>query len=150
MTYYKGMLWVGVNKETGNQPVYSYQINAKAGTPTLTAKNKITVPDRVQGMAFLSDGSLVLSRSNLYITSMRYYISQLDYYQPKWSGNKITSLGKRKNVCQMPTMNEGIAVNGNYLYVCYESTAFSSSSIPMDRICAFPTKSLKPKKKTKS
>lgn len=147
ITYYKGMLWVGQTKETAKSPTYSYTINNKTGTPTLTAKNKINLPDRIQGIAFLSDGSLAISRSNLYMTSQRYYISQMDYYKPTWSGNKIKKLNKKVNTCQMPTMNEGIAVSGNYIYSCFESTIFPTASNPMDRICAFKTASLAKKDK---
>ena len=147
ITYYKGMLWVGQTKETAKSPTYSYTINNKTGTPTLKAKNKINLPDRIQGIAFLSDGSLAISRSNLYITSQRYYISQIDYYKPKWSGNKIKKLNKKVNTCQMPTMNEGIAVSGKYIYSCFESTIFPTASNPMDRICAFKTSSLTKKDK---
>lgn len=147
ITYYKGMLWVGQTKETAKSPTYSYTISNKAGTPTLKAKNKINLPDRIQGIAFLPDGSLAISRSNLYMTSQRYYISQMDYYKPKWSGNKIKKLRKKVNTCQMPTMNEGIAVSGNYIYSCFESTVFPTASNPMDRICAFKTSSLTKKDK---
>ena len=143
MTYYKGMLYVGQTKETAKSQTYSYTIKNKNGNPTLTAKYGIKLPDRIQSIAFLPDGSLVISRSNLYMTSQRYYISQMDYYKPKWSGKKIKKLGKVKNTCPMPTMNEGIAVNGNYLYSCFESTVFSTATNPMDRICAFKLSSIK-------
>lgn len=147
ITYYKGMLWVGQTKETAKSPTYSYTITNKSGTPTLKAKHKINLPDRIQGIAFLPDGSLAISRSNLYMTSQRYYISQIDYYKPKWSGNKIKKLKKKVNTCQMPTMNEGIAVSGKYIYSCFESTIFPTATNPMDRICAFKTSSLTKKDK---
>ena len=146
LAYHKGLLWVGVCYERGNQPLYSYTIGSKSGTPTLTVKDKKMMPSRVQGIAFLKDGSLVLSRSNLYIKGMPYYIAQLEYYKPTWSGKKIKALGKCINVCQQPTMNEGIAVNGKYLYVAYESPAFSTATYAMDRICAFPLSAVKKKK----
>ena len=145
LAYYKGLLWVGVCYERGNQPLYSYTIGSKSGTPTLTVKDKKMMPSRVQGIAFLKDGSLVLSRSNLYTKGAPYYIAQLEYYKPTWSGKTIKALGKCKNVCQQPTMNEGIAVNGSYLYVAYESPAFSTATYAMDRICAFPLKAVKKK-----
>ncbi len=147
MTYYKGMLWVGKVGEQGKQPLYSYTIGNKSSTPTLTAKKKINLPDRVQGLAFLPNGDLVLSRGNLYLDTMPYYISQLDYYSPKWSGDNIKSLKKCKNVCPMPSMSEGITISGNTIYVCNESTAFSTVTAPMDRICAFKTSSLTKKVK---
>ena len=146
LAYYKGLLFVGVCYERGNQPLYSYTINDKSGTPTLTVKDKKMMPSRVQGIAFLKDGSLVLSRSNLYTKGAPYYIAQLEYYKPTWSGKKMTALGKCLNVCAQPTMNEGIAVNGNYLYVTYESPAFSTATYAMDRICAFPLSAIKKKK----
>jgi hypothetical protein len=145
MTYYKGLLWVGKNAETGKQKLYSYTIGDKTGTPTLTAKDSIKVPDRTQGIAFLKDGTMVVSRSNLYNSTMSYYICQLDVYSPKWSGSTIKSLGKCINTCKQPTMNEGIVVSGKFLYVCYESPAFNSATVPMDRICAFNVASLKKK-----
>ena len=42
----------------------------------------------------------------------------------------------------MPTMNEEIAISGNYLYVSFESAAFSTAVKRMDRVCAFKTKSI--------
>ncbi len=149
MTYYKDMLWVGKNAETGSQTMYSYTISDKTGTPTITAKDAVTIPNRVQGVAFMPNGNMVLSRSNLYIDTMAFYIAQLEYYKPTWSGNKITKIGSATNTMPMPTMNEGIALDGSYLYVVYESPTFATTTYPMDRICAFKKSGLTKKVKKK-
>lgn len=146
LTYYKGKLYVGKNVEQGKSDMYSYTIQNKDTTPTITLDQSFTIPNRVQGIAFMSNGNMVLSRSNLYTKKMNYYLSQLDYYKPSWNGDSIKSFGKVKNKCAMPSMNEGIAINGSYIYVCYESVIFSTADQQMDRICAFKTSALKKKK----
>ena len=147
ITYYKDMLWIGKNSESGSQIMYSYAISDKSGTPSITPKSSIKIPNRVQGVAFLENGTMVLSRSNLYLSSMPYYIARLEYYKPTWKDNKITKLNKVKNIMPMPTMNEGIEIHDGMLYVVYESPAFSSTTYQMDRICAFNTKGLSKKVK---
>ncbi len=147
MTYYKDMLWIGKNAEKGTQIMYSYAINDKAGTPSITPKSSVRIPNRVQGVAFTDNGELVLSRSNLYLSSMPYYIARLEYYKPTWKNNKITKLNKAKNTMPMPTMNEGIEIHDDMLYVVYESPAFSSTTYQMDRICAFKAKGISKKVK---
>ncbi|MDD3174751.1 MAG: hypothetical protein PHF63_14035, partial [Herbinix sp.] len=70
---------------------------------------------------------------------LRGYIRQLDVYRPNFASetNGIIALGNVSNTIEMPSMNEGIAIDGSYLYVSFESGAFEKSSYKMDRICAF-------------
>ncbi|MDF2908779.1 MAG: hypothetical protein K0R34_4100, partial [Herbinix sp.] len=45
---------------------------------------------------------------------------------------------------EVPSMNEGIAIDGKYVYVLYESAAFQDASYKVDRISAFEVKKLLP------
>ena len=64
---------------------------------------------------------------------------QIDVYQPKFTEKKkgIIPLGEIINTVEMPSMNEEIALDAGYLYVNFESGAFTNASYTMDRICAF-------------
>ena len=65
-------------------------------------------------------------------------------YKPKLSklAKGTVTLGAVKKTIDMPTMNEEIAIDGGYLYVNFESAAFSTAVKRMDRICAFTVKSI--------
>ncbi|MCR4717883.1 MAG: hypothetical protein K5656_11965 [Lachnospiraceae bacterium] len=145
-TYYKNQLWVGSFSITDKQPVYCYTVSDKTNTPTIKSTSSFEVPERTQGMAFTTDGSLVLSRSYGADSTKDTYICQLDYYSPTWKDNKVSKIGSSKNSISMPSMNETIAIKGAYIYVCYESPAFSNATVPMDRVCAFKKSGLLDKK----
>ncbi|MBQ4232387.1 MAG: hypothetical protein II699_03835, partial [Lachnospiraceae bacterium] len=138
-TYYKNRLWIGTfgTGSQGKQPIYSYTVENKSGVPSISAVSSFQVPTRTQGMAFTTDGCLVLSRSYKSSNTKTSYICQLDYYKVTWDGDNITKTGSTKNSIPMPSMNESIAIKGAYIYVCYESPAFPDATIPMDRVCAF-------------
>lgn len=152
VTYYDNKLWVGSYNELKSTNMYSYIIENKHTAPSLAKTDTIIMPTRVQGIAFTSIGTLILSRSCQLYKGLRGYIRQLDVYKPAFSKgiNGILPLGKRINSVDMPSMNEGIAVNGSYLYVNFESSIFARASYKMDRICAFKltsvTKKISPKK----
>jgi hypothetical protein len=97
----------------------------------------------------LPDNSLILSRSNLASSKKTYYIAKLEQYRPKWGKKSIKKLGGIKKSIAMPSMNEGVIYKNKHIYVLYESPAFDYSVYPMDRTCAFTTKTLEKKKSTK-
>ena len=66
-------------------------------------------------------------------------MSRLETYKPSLNYQMVMKLGKKKKKLQLPPMNEGIAINGDYTYVIYESPAFSECQAPVDRITAFKT-----------
>lgn len=141
LTYYKGLLWVASYDELSPGYLGAYNIVDKKEMPTLTKQALIRITTRVQGLAFSSDGKLILSRSCQTDAAKRGFIHVLDVYKPKLSGlsQGDISLGNLKKTVEMPSMNEEIAISGKYLYVNYESAAFSSAVKKMDRVCAFKT-----------
>lgn len=147
ITYYKSKLWVGTYNELKSTYMYSYTIGNKNTTPTLKKVDTIAIPTRVQGAAFTTKGTLILSRSCQQYKGLRGYMRQIDLYKPDLTKtvNGVIQLGDPTNTVAMPTMNEGIAIDGSYIYVTFESGAFKKSSFKMDRICAFKLSSLNQK-----
>lgn len=144
ITYYQGKLWLGTYDELKSTYMYSYQIDNTNTVPVLTKEDKVIMPTRVQGISFTGKGELILSRSCQLYEGLRGYMRRIDVYQPTFTGdiNKTTPLGECKNYVYMPSMNEGIALYGSYLYVNFESGAFPTASYKMDRICAFTLSSV--------
>jgi hypothetical protein len=139
ITYYNNKLWVGTYNELQTTYLYSYSIDNKETSPVLTKAEAILMPTRVQGIAFSKIGTLILSRSCQLYKGLRGYMRQMDSYKPDYANavNGIIPLGNLVNSVSMPSMNEGIAIDGSYLYVNFESGAFEASTYKMDRICAF-------------
>jgi hypothetical protein len=71
---------------------------------------------------------------------------RIDVYLPEISEEDTGSmdLGECIKYEYVPSMNEGIAIDGKYLYVLYESAAFQNASYKVDRISAFELKKLLP------
>jgi fibronectin type 3 domain-containing protein len=140
MTYYDDMLWLGTYNELQTTKMYSYSIDDIESEPSLMQQYTVTMPTRVQGMAFTSKGNLILSRSCQLYKGLRGYMRQLDLYLPDFSAisdDGIIPLGESLKTMEMPSMNEDIAIDGDYLYVNFESGAFANASYQMDRISAF-------------
>lgn len=139
LTYYDGKLWVGSYNELKNTTMNSYIIDDFDNKPTLTKVDTVAMPTRVQGVAFTKQGTLILSRSCQLYKGLRGYMRQMDVYKPDFTKkvNGVVQLGYLVNSVSMPSMNEGIAIDGDYLYVTFESGAFDKSTYKMDRICAF-------------
>jgi hypothetical protein len=124
--------------------MYSYTIEDKYGEPSLTMTDSILLPTRVQSAAFTTKGTLILSRSCQLYKGLRGYIRQLDLYKPAFSEavGGVIPLGECISTVDLPSMNEGIAINGSYIYVNFESASFDKASYKMDHICAFSLSSL--------
>ncbi len=139
VTYYDNKLWIGSYNELQTTNMHSYLIENIDAVPTLVKVDTIVMPTRVQGVAFSSKGTMFISRSCQLYKGLRGYMRQIDVYKPQFSMavNGIIPLGKLINTVNMPGMNEGIAIDGDYLYVNFESAAFEKSSYKMDRISAF-------------
>lgn len=153
VTYYKGFLWVASYNELSSGYMGCYRISNKKKAPSLAVCSRVRIPNRVQGLAFTTSGQLIFSRSCQTDASKRGFFHRLDVYKPNVSNvsNGKIALGKVKNTVDMPTMNEEIAISGKYLYVNYESGAFSTAVKRMDRICAFKVTAVTQKKaKTKA
>ncbi|MDF2908354.1 MAG: hypothetical protein K0R34_3675, partial [Herbinix sp.] len=108
--------------------------------------DSVTMPTRVQGIAFTQDGYLLMSRSCQLYKGLRGYMRQIDIYLPEFSEEDSGSmdLGSSLKTVEVPSMNEGIAIDGKYVYVLYESAAFQDASYKVDRISAFEVKKLLP------
>lgn len=137
--YYDGKLWVGSYNELQSTNMYSYIIEDTDTSPVFTKADTILMPNRVQGIAFTDIGTLIISRSCQTNSTMRGYMRQLDIYKPDYTQdeNGVISLGQLVNSVTLPSMNEGIAISGNYLYVTYETGVFEDSVYKMDYITAF-------------
>ncbi|HEX3023281.1 MAG TPA: bacterial Ig-like domain-containing protein [Lachnospiraceae bacterium] len=143
IAYGDSKLWVGTYDELNTTTMESYTVNNEDSGPYLEHVDTLTVPTRVQGVAFTKKGYLILSRSCQLYEGLRGYMHQLDVYLPKAqeSDGKLV-LGDCLSSIEMPSMNEGIAFYGSYLYVNFESGAFDKASYKMDRICAFKLSSI--------
>lgn len=149
LTYYKSKLWVASYDELKSGYLGAYSINKKSGSPELKLVTLTRIPTRVQGLEFTSGGKLILSRSCQTNATQRGFLHVLDIYQPdlaKLSSGTI-KLGAVKKTVDMPTMNEEIAICGSYLYVNFESVAFSTAVERMDRVCALKTSTITSLKK---
>ncbi|MBH1939485.1 bacterial Ig-like domain-containing protein [Mobilitalea sibirica] len=146
MTFYNEMLWVGSYNELKSTRMYSYVITEDEDLLTLTKVNTVTMPTRVQGLAFTENGYLILSRSCQLYKGLRGYMRQLDLYQPDFADQTegIISLGDIVHTVEMPSMNEEIAIEDSYLYVNFESAAFDNASYQVDRVIAFDLTSILP------
>jgi hypothetical protein len=124
--------------------MYSYSIDDYDTSVTLTKLDSIKMPTRVQGIAFTEDGYLILSRSCQLYKGLRGYMHRIDVYQPDLAseGSGNISLGACLKYVYTPSMNEDIALNGEYLYVNFESGAFENASYKMDRVCALDLNSI--------
>jgi hypothetical protein len=144
LSYHKDKLWIGTYNELQATDMYSYTIEDKDTAPVLVQADTIVIPDRVQGIAFTGTDSIIMSRSCQVNPAYRGYMRQLDLYRPDYTNsvNGVISLGNAVNSVAMPSMNEGIAIDGGYLYVTFESPAFEQSIYKMDRICAFKVASM--------
>lgn len=148
LTYYDNQLWVGSYNELKNTYMYSYELTKKETKPSLKKKSSIYLPTRVQGIAFTEDGALILSRSCQLYKGLRGYMRQLDVYRPDYANAVNNEIPLRECVysVEMPSMNEGIALDDGFIYVLFESAAFEKASYKMDRICAFDINSIIPSK----
>jgi fibronectin type 3 domain-containing protein len=144
ITYYDEKLWVGTYNELQNTYMYSYEIDDFGTSVALTKVDTVGMPTRVQGVSFTDDGYLILSRSCQLYQGLRGYMRRIEVYQPdlKNGEGKTISIGSAINCIYTPSMNEGIALKGSYLYVLFESGAFPDASYKMDRICAIKLNSV--------
>lgn len=144
MTYYDGKLWVGEYSESASKYVYSYTVSGSGESLQLSQVNRMTVPEKTQGIVFDSTGRMFLSRSCQVGDWLSVYLSVLEVYHPgSADSNGIISIGSAKMQRTMPPMSEGLAISGKHLYVNFESAAFTSCNYRIDRIVAYKVKKLK-------
>ena len=144
MTYYNGKLWVGEYSEYATRYVYSYTISGSGANLSLTKVNRMTVPEKTQGIVFDTKGRMFLSRSCQVGDWLDVYLSVLEVYSPGAAdSNGIIDIGKAKMTRTMPPMAEGMDIDGKYLYINFESAAFESCKYRNDRIIAYKVKKLK-------
>lgn len=140
VTYYNNRIWAAAYSEFSSKYMYGYTIQNKSAAPSLTYTNRILMPNRTQGVAFTTSGKMIVSRSCQTKKGRRGFMSQLETYQPTWDYTKLSiKKNKKKKTVKMPPMNEGIAIDGAYTYVIYESPAFYECQAKLDRVTAFKT-----------
>ncbi|MGF7143093.1 hypothetical protein HNQ56_001515 [Anaerotaenia torta] len=139
IAYYNDKLWVGSYNELETTKLYSFSIDDYGSYAELTREDTMTMPTRVQGIAFTEDGQMIISRSCQLYAGLRGYMRRIDVYRPDLSmeGSGSIKLGSVVKYEYVPSMNEGIALDGGYLYVLFESAAFENASYKVDRISAF-------------
>ncbi len=144
IAYYNDRLWVGSYDELNTTKMYSFDIYDFDDSVSIERADTVTMPTRVQGITFTEDGYLILSRSCQLYQGLRGYMRQIDVYHPDFSDEDtaVKSLGDVINTTIMPSMNEGIAIDGSRIYVLFESSAFANASYPVDRILAFKLSSI--------
>lgn len=144
MTYHDGKLWVGEYSESASRYVYSYTVSGSRESLQLSQVNRMTVPEKTQGIVFDSAGRMFLSRSCQVGDWLSVYLSVLEVYHPgSADSNGIISIGSAKMQRTMPPMSEGLAISGKHLYINFESAAFTSCNYRIDRIVAYKVKKLK-------
>lgn len=137
LAYYKKQIWTGNFEYTKNGTLRSYKIlNPNSENTTLKEYSSVTIPPAVQGVTFATGGKLILSRAYG-------YTNELNIYKPSKPGTTSMRIGKRLKTVIMPALNEGIAINGAYLYVNFESGLPGSLALNhMDRILALKLKAI--------
>lgn len=144
MTYYDGKLWVGEYSESASKYVYSYTVSGSGENLKLSQVNRMTVPEKTQGIVFDSTGRMFLSRSCQVGDWLSVYLSVLEVYHPGSADSSgVISIGSASMQRTMPPMSEGLAISGKNLYVNFESAAFTSCNYRIDRIVAYKVKKLK-------
>ena len=150
VTYYNSKLWVGTFNEKSDQNMYSYSVkNKTSSAPTLlSAINRMTVPDRTQGVAFCN-GYMIVTRSlrqNMYKSD---YISVLRVYKPSFSNPTSSGFIYKNNAVKttkLPPMAEGVVMNSTNTYILFESAAKVYSGCTnkyyVDRVVAFNTSTI--------
>lgn len=151
MTYYNGNLWVGTHEENEKGAFNAYDINMLNESDTVVPSFYSHVPSKSQGALFVEIESkpyLILTRSLGRNTDKDGYISQFEFYAPDLSSSYV-NLNKPQKTLLAPPMIEGIAIDGDYIYCCFESASTIYSTIegdlcdiPVDRICALDTSML--------
>ena len=140
VTYHNNRIWAAAYSEFSSKYMYGYTIQNKSAAPSLTYTNRILMPNRTQGVVFTTSGKMIVSRSCQTKKGRRGFMSQLETYQPTWDYAKLSiKKNKKKKTVKMPPMNEGIAIDGAYTYVIYESPAFYECQAKLDRVTAFKT-----------
>ncbi|MCH5264432.1 MAG: fibronectin type III domain-containing protein [Lachnospiraceae bacterium] len=143
VAYYQDRVWAGAYNEKSKKYMYGYSIASKTGVPVLTQTNRMLMPNRTQGVAFTTEGKMIISRSCQTKKGRSGFICRLETYNPTWNlSNYSLKKNKRKKIVKMPPMNEGIAIYGAYTYIIYESPAFFECPAPVDRVAAFKTKKI--------
>ena len=146
LTYGDGMLWAGEYKGKGDSSGKLYGYAVSADCKKLVKHYSISIPDRVRGVS-IHDGYLFLTRSESRNVSSSDYVSQLRVYelsQPDADGimKKISAV----KTVELPPIAEGLAVNGEYLYLVFSSgaTVYYKGSdgggkckYPVDRLIPF-------------
>lgn len=136
--YYKGTLWVGTFS-TAASFMDGYSIANKTSMPSLSKTYTMKMPSKTQGIAFTSDGTLIVSRSNKAKESKSGYVSQIRTYSPSYDSVGADGKVLKNKVIKetaLPPKAEGVAVYGSYVYTLFSSCQSSACKNPVDRVLA--------------
>lgn len=144
MGYYDGILWVG-EFSTSKSTLYGYSVTDKDTVPGLMQTRKMAAPVKVQGIAFGSDGTLILTQSYRTNSSKSGYISRIKTYLPSYANVAEDGTVKKnaaRKTSKMPPMAGGVTVYGAYTYAVFSSSYYKSCQYPVDRVIAMKTTQL--------
>ncbi len=113
MTAYGGYLFSGKFNDSARDRMYAYKVNSDGSLTTRPGGYE--VPMKTQGLAVLGDRFIfstslhTTDRGNIYVVKRGY-----------------SSLDSAKLRCfRAPSMNEGLAIYGNYVYVVFEGGSYA-------------------------
>lgn len=87
-----------------------------------------TIPYYVQGVTFTSDGKAIFSRSWGRNPTKKNFISELMVFQATWNSGEMWDAGeiwKEEMAVALPPMAEEVEMNGNEVYILFESSAMT-------------------------
>lgn len=144
-TYSKEILWVGQYKKKDNTYVYGYDISeANSLNLELTAKYRIEIPEKIQGMVFDKSSRVILSQSGGRNNDSKIYVYDMPKYTVKENVYCAKLYDPIKTVIAPPASENIFIGSDNLLYVLFESAADfyrngrdnkEGAKTPVDRVC---------------
>lgn len=142
ITYYGGRLWIATHTLVVNSQMVAYHYDHTKDE--LVALSEFIIPSKVQGIAFDKSGSVFLSTS--------YGRKESSYLLSYPSVTALSTRPKHPSyTVEMPPGSEEIDVNGNILYVLFESAGEKylegtdgkgQSLSPIDKLLMIPVKQI--------
>ncbi len=139
--YFDNKLWVGVFNEEESSNMYGFSFNSgKENVSGLTEVASVAIPAKANGAAFYSNGT----KTALIVNSSygRKNDSKIYMYDVKSALNRKNITTNLINTYTFPSLAEEVVVEGDKLYMIFESAATTycnvdgnKASAVVDRIC---------------
>lgn len=144
-TYSNGILWIGQFNAENDTYVYGFKMEGSS----LKARYRISIPKKIQGITFMSNGKVVLSQSYGRNSASKILVYNKPSYTTK-DGVKYANLGKATTTVTAPPASQNMFIgNDNLLYILFESAADhyrngrdgkGKANTPVDRVCPITIK----------